>query len=85
MTKQEALEFINSCSDDYGFMVVAINSEDLYVNQDDLPDTVEEFKQLSDAEQSQRLSDIATAMQEVYEEYLFRSEFIRAAMAIIGD
>lgn len=84
MTKQEALEFVNSCSDDYGFMIVAIDSEDLYANQDELPDTVEKFKQLPSAEQSQCFSDVATAMQETYEEYLFRSEFIRASMAIIG-
>lgn len=71
MTKEQAINFINECSeyrDDkpYGFMVVAISREDIAIHQQDF---LERFDNLSDERKERVVSGLADHLSDMFVEW----------------
>jgi hypothetical protein len=77
MTKQEAIEFIEHCSEynegPFGFFVCGISGEDIEIRCDE--EEQEAFNQLSDKDKEKALSFMADALNEQYQEYTFGCDF----------
>ena len=68
MTKEEAINFINECSElrndkPYGFMVVAISREDIELHQEDF---LERFDNLSDESKERVVSGLADHLSDMF-------------------
>jgi hypothetical protein len=68
MTKEEAINFINECSElrndkPYGFMVVAISREDIEIHQQDF---LERFDNLSDENKERVVSVLADHLSDMF-------------------
>lgn len=68
MTKEEAINFINECSEQrndkpYGFMVVAISREDIELHQHDF---LERFDNLSDENKERVVSELADHISDMF-------------------
>ena len=87
MTKNEVLDFIDSCEHckeekPFGYMVVAISREDIVSKFGAL---VQKFDILTKEEKENVLSEIANEMNENYQENQFGFEFSKAFSDYILD
>ena len=67
MTKQEAIDYINSLDEKSGIMVLSIQDADIEEYAGD--DFKAEYNQLSEADQLRVLSSVADQMDECFEEH----------------
>ena len=71
MTKEEAINFINECSEmrndkPYGFVVIAISREDIENHQQDF---IERFDNLSDDNKERVVSELADHLSDMFVEW----------------
>ena len=71
MTKEEAINFINECSecrDDkpYGFIVIALSREDIAIRQEEF---LERFDNLSEESKEQVISQLADNISDTFVDY----------------
>lgn len=75
MTKEQAIEFIEKCSDEdiYGFFVCAVSKEDIACKCD--IKTNNDFNNLSDENKKSYLSNLADELETTYQEEHFSDDF----------
>ena len=74
MTKEQAIEFINSCNKDEkcGFAVVCISEDDFKYHLEDL---ASDFSKLNEESKEEVLSNAADMLNDLFFEYEFSEDF----------